>query len=613
MDQFQGTVPHRQLHGDELRYVRLLPGAFDEPITCELVYSAPIEDRSYEALSYAWGDPNETSPITLNGQTFPVTTNLRDALQHLRYADKPRMLWIDALCINQSDLAERSVLIQRMKGIYRLSGTTIAWLGTAAPLQQPVVQHAFNLAARLATLGPTSKGRRILAEQGFVTEHLQVLTYMREICVRRWFFRVWVIQEVTGNTSDGAGTPRQIDLVCGSSTIPLETFAKACMSATNIKHTIGKRMIRNCPVVNVRRVNAISGYLQKQRALDTITLTPAHYLAALLILTSGAESTEAKDNIYALLGLLPEGALEQLPPELSPDYEKADSAVLHSYAVYLIDNAGFIDMMYQSRGRHPLATWIPDWAKMDILARSSHDIAKYCLMSSLGNPRLDSSKTEIEIDGIRRGKVVAVGPILEDLRQSLLDREGLEGVDALRRRYHHVRDHLLACRAAFMKVLQDGGTADTWQEKRRSWLTNIRRSYNGIDQHAFEEVYVKVINEESPDDAFLEETSHMISHTLSRLKIRTSFIDNRGSINITARPSGSSNPELGDELFLLKGSCHQYVLRPVGSGTSWRLVNATYLMPDAFGEFWLDKHLNIAGVKRFWEANRHKLEQVRIL
>jgi hypothetical protein len=53
----------------------------------------------FEALSYTWGDPKATLPITLHGKPHHITKNLEVALRHLRYPERERTLWVDALCI----------------------------------------------------------------------------------------------------------------------------------------------------------------------------------------------------------------------------------------------------------------------------------------------------------------------------------------------------------------------------------------------------------------------------------------------------------------------------------------------------------------------------------
>ncbi|KAJ0158555.1 hypothetical protein CTA2_11331, partial [Colletotrichum tanaceti] len=65
----------------------------------------------YDALSYLWVDAQITRGIFVQGTAHRVTANLEVALRHLRRVDGPRALWIDALCINQDDIPERSSLL----------------------------------------------------------------------------------------------------------------------------------------------------------------------------------------------------------------------------------------------------------------------------------------------------------------------------------------------------------------------------------------------------------------------------------------------------------------------------------------------------------------------
>ncbi|EON70018.1 hypothetical protein W97_09284 [Coniosporium apollinis CBS 100218] len=95
----------------------------------------------YEALSYTWGstDNRETayveSSASLSPSSGPITAtiqigqNLASALRHLRYQAEARVLWIDAMCINQEDIAERNEQVQRMATIYRLAYRVVVWLG----------------------------------------------------------------------------------------------------------------------------------------------------------------------------------------------------------------------------------------------------------------------------------------------------------------------------------------------------------------------------------------------------------------------------------------------------------------------------------------------------
>jgi hypothetical protein len=95
------------------RVLTLFPGGDDDEICVELRRSHLVDkgNPAYEALSYVWGYAD--NPVTIyigleKKYTLAVTRNLATALRHLRYNDRSRTLWIDAICINQLDIAERS-------------------------------------------------------------------------------------------------------------------------------------------------------------------------------------------------------------------------------------------------------------------------------------------------------------------------------------------------------------------------------------------------------------------------------------------------------------------------------------------------------------------------
>lgn len=89
---------------DAIRLVRLLTGDEGQPIKCEIfeTYLHQVEGVPYEALSYVWGNKQSADVICLDGCPFEVTENLYEALTHLRRPDQDRVLWIDAICIDQS-------------------------------------------------------------------------------------------------------------------------------------------------------------------------------------------------------------------------------------------------------------------------------------------------------------------------------------------------------------------------------------------------------------------------------------------------------------------------------------------------------------------------------
>src|SRR4051794_38739048 len=104
-----------------IRVLVLSPGTPSTPITCSTttvpLFSSP--PPYYEALSYVWGSPLDPEHISFNGhEGFPVTRNLFIALKYLRFPDRERVLWVDALCINQKDVSERNEQVRLMGEVY---------------------------------------------------------------------------------------------------------------------------------------------------------------------------------------------------------------------------------------------------------------------------------------------------------------------------------------------------------------------------------------------------------------------------------------------------------------------------------------------------------------
>ncbi|KAF8853256.1 HET-domain-containing protein, partial [Acephala macrosclerotiorum] len=119
----------------EIRLLTILPNAFASEVQVTLqthvfAKNAPLQ---YEALSYAWGSPKDPADIIVGSPyshgTISVTQNLAEALRYLRYEDKIRTLWIDAICVNQLDMAERTSQVKRMADIYSAASRVVVWLG----------------------------------------------------------------------------------------------------------------------------------------------------------------------------------------------------------------------------------------------------------------------------------------------------------------------------------------------------------------------------------------------------------------------------------------------------------------------------------------------------
>lgn len=133
--------PLRQHKSDnDIREIRVIlietvpqADAADQRIVCTLCTTtvARAQRLSYFALSYVWGDEHDTLPMVVNGLTFHATRNLVEALRHVTVVEPLccNGIWVDAVCINQTDNYEKSAQVAMMKDIYSGAYETLAWLG----------------------------------------------------------------------------------------------------------------------------------------------------------------------------------------------------------------------------------------------------------------------------------------------------------------------------------------------------------------------------------------------------------------------------------------------------------------------------------------------------
>jgi hypothetical protein len=176
--------------------VRLLPQrehSSNTPIQCELIdydlsESTGGKQHIYEALSYVWDSDLSPQAITLNGCAFSVTGNLHAALWNLRDRQLERVLWVDALCINQGDNKEKETQIPLMRSIYAQAARVIVWLGP------PLEDHGDEALRHIRLLAQAQARARAGAHGEAPT--LRGVGVELDGCAmllrRDWFRRVWV-------------------------------------------------------------------------------------------------------------------------------------------------------------------------------------------------------------------------------------------------------------------------------------------------------------------------------------------------------------------------------------------------------------------------------------
>jgi hypothetical protein len=133
--EISGLRYHKLRHPDSIRILELQPAvSISSPLNGRLRSSRIGElNYNYEALSYVWGDVSKSVDLFCEGRVMGITQNLDSALRHVRYSDRPRYLWVDAVCINQSDTTERGHQVRLMRSIYKSAWQVLVWIAEDQP------------------------------------------------------------------------------------------------------------------------------------------------------------------------------------------------------------------------------------------------------------------------------------------------------------------------------------------------------------------------------------------------------------------------------------------------------------------------------------------------
>jgi hypothetical protein len=115
---------------DEIRLISLLKADnFSDPLYADFAHT-PMDDGevAYHGISYTWGQEESSHEILFNGQLFFIRKNLDSFLRYTRHTESKTVLWIDAICIDQNNIAERNRQISRMFEIYDAADIVLSWL-----------------------------------------------------------------------------------------------------------------------------------------------------------------------------------------------------------------------------------------------------------------------------------------------------------------------------------------------------------------------------------------------------------------------------------------------------------------------------------------------------
>jgi hypothetical protein len=323
---------------EHVRILKLQPGSDDAPIRCQLLATTLASAPDYEAVSYTWGssvDPQAVY-IDVEGVGKPrehlVTSNCVSALRRFRYNNRPRLLWIDTLCIDQSNIPERNHQVTLMSTIYSQATQVLIYLGEASvdsDLALEFVEDIGRPAPRSFLLG---------------TKPTRLIQALINLFRRPWFARVWVIQE--------AHLSRNATVHCGQTTLKWSSFQlfQRWNSCTGWLSNVPYVVYPYTPSVFTSiEVNHVTKEVYWNRVILREINNARH-----------CRATDARDKIYALLPFL---HLSEMSINITPDYNIPVTDLFTNFAAALVDRLGF-GVLHACQGCSQiqgLPSWVPDW------------------------------------------------------------------------------------------------------------------------------------------------------------------------------------------------------------------------------------------------------------
>lgn len=347
-----GTYKHKRLccKRNEIRLIRLKPAkAIRNAVQCDII-AVPLEHAPrFEAISYAWGDAADQRPIGVNvGQHLLVNKSLESALRYLRHQDKERLLWADAICINQKNIPEKNRAVSEMHIIYQRAETVIVWLGCPSrpwsfkPILDAINEEKSNVDDRFSWRCQvlTKPHRSARAIQGFAK--------------LPWFYRGWVVQEtcfareLVGQYGQHAIPWTQIEGMVQRLRITAES------SMSGFLRPEGRLVLKLMRVVTTLR--ALREQHHRAQSMD---------LGHMIAFSRTRLTSDPRDKVFAFTNLL-----STVPASLKPDYNRPKPGLFREVFRLLLGEIGLRLLaeceaatstnLGASHCRMP--SWAPDWS-----------------------------------------------------------------------------------------------------------------------------------------------------------------------------------------------------------------------------------------------------------
>ncbi|KAI0107914.1 HET-domain-containing protein [Hypoxylon sp. NC0597] len=371
------------------------PSSSESLLVFEFETRNVVDSKSqYSALSYTWGHPvlvdfkdDMSHAVICNGQRMPIGLNLNDALQHI-YVESgiaPPLLWVDAICINQSDLVERANQVRLMTTIYFNAGNVVVWLGKddsdaheAHALLSEYIPALKEIALDLIAGNPDIGIRagminlyddaKLHEKYRLTPKSMDSWKALVRFLSRRWFSRIWIVQEMVFNRSHM--------ICCGPLRFnwgDLDTFVSLVFGAQwhglNF-HGLERETIKIAAVFTFHREIRMSAteYSNSDPRFRLLTNEEKLYDFAQSYLLSSAflEATDPRDRVFALSAFVNAYAamLDVKPIWLKADYSLQVTEVMLRTAQILLWKTRSLDMLsyvtdLSYREQSDLPSWMP--------------------------------------------------------------------------------------------------------------------------------------------------------------------------------------------------------------------------------------------------------------
>ena len=375
----QGTIWHRTLspptqrklgettfryveldkEATEIRLVRILPDV-GSVIECELLHTSLENHRSYIAISYAWGETEDTRNIVLNGHEFPITESLWGALQRLRSRSFPVIIWADALCINRQNIVERNIQVQLMADIYGKAYSVAVWLGPEADNSHEAIDLMHELLEAEAKESEIEWLVRDIISSRRRRQYFQSLVSLFQ---RDYWTRLWVVPEITNGVD--------VTVYCGSSAVPWTSYVATTYLCLRYGAELDAAQLYAVaegislePTSSSRWSTTLSMHGPGSIRNQNFRKNPPANLLPVLLHYRDRVCTNPRDKVYGILGML--SAYER--SDILVDYALPVSDVFINVVDHLLSTTRRLDVIRSTihLSDHiptlKLPSWTPDWS-----------------------------------------------------------------------------------------------------------------------------------------------------------------------------------------------------------------------------------------------------------